>query len=46
MLVLRVLLANTTPNGVVERTGGVVSSESLEAGGSGYKPSPLIMVKM
>ena len=30
-------VANTTPNGVVERLGGVVSGESLEAGGSGYK---------
>ena len=32
-------VANTTPNGVVERLGGVVSGESLEAGGSGYKAS-------
>ena len=32
-------VANTTPNGIVERLGGVVSGESLEAGGSGYKAS-------
>ncbi len=32
-------VANTTPNGIVERLGGVVSAESLEAGGSGYKAS-------
>jgi len=32
-------VANTTPNGVVERLGGVVSGESLEAGGSKYKAS-------
>ena len=32
-------VANTTPNGVVEGLGGVVSGESLEAGGSGYKAS-------
>ena len=30
---------HTTPNGIVERLGGVVSGESLEAGGSGYKAS-------
>ncbi len=30
---------HTTPNGIVERLGGVVSAESLEAGGSGYKAS-------
>jgi len=32
-------VANTTPNGIVERLGGVVSAESLEAGGSGYEAS-------
>ena len=32
-------VANTTPNGIVERLGGVVSGESLEAGGIGYKAS-------
>ena len=30
---------HTTPNGIVERLGGGVSGESLEAGGSGYKAS-------
>ena len=30
---------HTTPNGIVERHGGIVSGESLEAGGSGYKAS-------
>ena len=32
-------VANTTPNGIVERLGGVVSAESRENNGSGYKPS-------